>query len=266
MPATSVVISPRTPVTPSELTQYTNPSACSAMARMRSCEVGATMEMSTTPASRQGPANSSRSSKGTSGRMSASTPASAMRRAKAPIPWEYTTFAYVMNANGTSVFLRRRSTSSNTASVVAPEARARVSASWMTGPSAMGSEKGMPSSMRSAPACAMASTSCSVVSKSGSPQVTKGTNALPPSNAPRMRASAVPCCRRSLPAVPREPSPVALRESPLATPFGAPCTSSPHRLCTPCEHKPASLTHLSLLIDDLPAIAGDRRAVLVAPA
>src|SRR5919202_754253 len=40
---------------------------------------------------------------------------------------------------------------------VAPAASARVPAAWMTGPSARGSEKGTPSSTRSAPASAYAS-------------------------------------------------------------------------------------------------------------
>ena len=53
----------------------------------------------------------------------------------------------------------------------------------MTGPSAVGSEKGMPSSMRSAPFAAMARTAAAVVSRSGSPQVMKGMNALPWSKA-----------------------------------------------------------------------------------
>ncbi len=67
---------------------------------------------------------------------------------------------------------------SKMSSVVVPEDSARTSAFCMTGPSAMGSENGIPSSIRSAPAAAMARTSFSVVSMSGSPQVTKGMNAL----------------------------------------------------------------------------------------
>ena len=53
----------------------------------------------------------------------------------------------------------------------------------MTGPSAVGSEKGMPSSIRSAPLAAAARTAAAVVSRSGSPQVKKAINALPWSKA-----------------------------------------------------------------------------------
>ena len=67
---------------------------------------------------------------------------------------------------------------SKMSSVVTPEDSALTSAPWMTGPSAMGSENGIPSSIRSAPASAMALTRPSVVSMSGSPQVTNGMNAL----------------------------------------------------------------------------------------
>ena len=43
---------------------------------------------------------------------------------------------------------------SSTVSSVAPAASAAVSAAWIVGPSASGSEKGTPSSIRSAPASA----------------------------------------------------------------------------------------------------------------
>ena len=49
----------------------------------------------------------------------------------------------------------------------------------ITGPSAVGSEKGMPNSIRSAPPFTAARTQAAVVSKFGSPQVMKATNALP---------------------------------------------------------------------------------------
>ena len=64
-------------------------------------------------------------------------------------------------------------------SVVTPPARARLSASMMTGPSAVGSEKGIPSSMRSAPFLTASLMIFPVVSRSGSPQVMNGMNALP---------------------------------------------------------------------------------------
>ena len=51
---------------------------------------------------------------------------------------------------------------------------------WIVGPSAVGSEKGTPSSITSAPASTIASTRASVVSRSGSPAVRKGTSAFSP--------------------------------------------------------------------------------------
>ena len=67
--------------------------------------------------------------------------------------------------------------------MVVPADSALTFASWITGPSAVGSENGIPSSIRSAPASAIAHTSFSVVSRSGSPQVKNGINALPSLNA-----------------------------------------------------------------------------------
>ena len=46
----------------------------------------------------------------------------------------------------------RRAASSSTPATLAPASSARVPASWITGPSASGSEYGNPSSMMSAPA------------------------------------------------------------------------------------------------------------------
>ena len=74
-------------------------------------------------------------------------------------------------------------TISNILSVVVPALRARRFAPCMTGPSAVGSEKGIPSSIKSAPAAAIAFTTFAVVSKSGSPQVINGIKALPFSKA-----------------------------------------------------------------------------------
>ena len=47
--------------------------------------------------------------------------------------------------------------------MVWPAASARCEEAWIAGPSAMGSENGMPSSMRSAPACGRALSSLSEV-------------------------------------------------------------------------------------------------------
>jgi hypothetical protein len=50
-----------------------------------------------------------------------------------------------------------------------PFASARSEAFWITGPSAIGSEKGTPSSITSAPAAAIASITSTVASGNGSP-------------------------------------------------------------------------------------------------
>ena len=68
-------------------------------------------------------------------------------------------------------------------SVVTPPVSALRFAPWITGPSAVGSEKGIPSSIRSAPFAAISITAFFVVSRSGSPQVIKAMNAFPFSNA-----------------------------------------------------------------------------------
>ena len=74
-------------------------------------------------------------------------------------------------------------TRSKTLSVVTPAASAFTLAPWITGPSAVGSENGIPSSIRSAPFATASLTIFAVVSKFGSPQVINGINALPFSNA-----------------------------------------------------------------------------------
>ncbi len=53
-----------------------------------------------------------------------------------------------------------------------PRASARSDAFWMTGPSAIGSENGTPSSITSAPPSASASRMSTVASANGSPQAT----------------------------------------------------------------------------------------------
>ncbi len=60
---------------------------------------------------------------------------------------------------------------------VTPAAKARRAAPWMVGPSASGSEKGIPSSRASAPPSISASIIFSDCSGPGSPRVTKGTKA-----------------------------------------------------------------------------------------
>src|SRR5574344_1640878 len=75
--------------------------------------------------------------------------------------------------------LRRRPASSKTLSVVVPASRALMLACWITGPSAVGSENGMPSSISDAPADCIATTHSSVVAISGYPHVINGINAFP---------------------------------------------------------------------------------------
>jgi hypothetical protein len=53
-----------------------------------------------------------------------------------------------------------------------------VKASWITGPSAIGSEKGIPISMMFAPAASIAGRSFRVVERSGYPAGTKGMKAI----------------------------------------------------------------------------------------
>src|SRR3990172_3748057 len=81
-----------------------------------------------------------------------------------------------MAATGTPS--RAGATSARTAAGRAPACRARLDASWITPPSITGSEKGMPTSIASAPACS--SPRRSSASTPGSPPVTQGTNARPP--------------------------------------------------------------------------------------
>ena len=80
---------------------------------------------------------------------------------------------------------------SSTPSTVAPAASAFVPASWMTGPSASGSENGIPSSNRSAPASAYAWPIAFDASMSGKPPMRYGISAarLPEdANASAMRS------------------------------------------------------------------------------
>src|SRR5215471_6040681 len=59
-------------------------------------------------------------------------------------------------------------------------ASARSEARWITGPSAIGSEKGTPSSIKSAPASTSACSRGTVTVGEGSPAVTYGISAVPP--------------------------------------------------------------------------------------
>src|SRR5689334_14926445 len=82
------------------------------------------------------------------------------------------------------VFLSARRnffTISSTLTMLAPALSARTEDACTAGPSAMGSVKGMPSSITSAPAAGSFSRIAKLVSMSGSPAVMKGTKAARPS-------------------------------------------------------------------------------------
>src|ERR1044071_8998769 len=74
--------------------------------------------------------------------------------------------------------------------MLAPAFRARTEEACTAGPSAIGSVKGMPSSITSAPAAGSLSRMAKLVSMSGSPAVIKGTKAARPSFFRRAKVSA----------------------------------------------------------------------------
>src|SRR3989442_3572274 len=76
--------------------------------------------------------------------------------------------------------LRNAATMSSTPLKDTPCANARSEARWITGPSAIGSENGTPSSTTSAPAATSACSNGTVTAGVGSPAVTYGINATRP--------------------------------------------------------------------------------------
>src|SRR5579884_2268726 len=78
---------------------------------------------------------------------------------------------YVNNRMGISEISRIRRAMSSTVRRVVPARRARSAPRWITGPSAIGSENGTPSSIRSQPPRSSAATSSGVRSGVGSPAV-----------------------------------------------------------------------------------------------
>ena len=88
-----------------------------------------------------------------------------------------------MKTMGTVMSWRRFSTNAKILSVVIPPFNALTLAPSITGPSAVGSENGIPNSIRSAPPETAARMAVSVISRSGSPQVINAINALLLSNA-----------------------------------------------------------------------------------
>src|SRR3954469_16703042 len=73
-----------------------------------------------------------------------------------------------------------RVATSRTPCSVAPAARARVPAAWITRPAASGSENGTPSSTRSAPASAQARPTAAEASRLGKPPIRYGISAARP--------------------------------------------------------------------------------------
>src|SRR6266849_10958608 len=83
-----------------------------------------------------------------------------------------------MRMRGTLLCLRMSLAISKVFLSVMPFLSAVSELSWIVGPSAIGSEKGIPSSKRSAPALASATTSGTVFSTRGKPAVTNRERAL----------------------------------------------------------------------------------------
>src|SRR5271163_3180298 len=81
---------------------------------------------------------------------------------------------------GIWVCARSSLTIESIAAIDAPAPRPRALARWLAGPSAIGSENGTPSSIRSAPRASSSSTSRRVVSRSGSPATMNGISAASP--------------------------------------------------------------------------------------
>ena len=104
---------------------------------------------------------------------------------------------------------------------VRPRASARPAAAWITGPSATGSEKGMPTSSMSAPPSTSASRIAALVSRSGSPSMTKAPNAPSPRAASarehrRVAAHAASSSRRCACSMSLSPRPERLTTSTIS--------------------------------------------------
>ena len=160
-----------------------NPSASLAIIWIRSCEVGAIREINFKSYFPVNSCSSPFSSKGISGIIKPSIPTSAHLLQKRSYPYLYSEFAYAINANGICVFFRSFATISKILSVVHPALNARRLASCITGPSAIGSENGIPISTSAAPAFSISKINSSVLSRLGSPAVINPINAFLLSNA-----------------------------------------------------------------------------------
>ena len=107
------------------------------------------------------------SSGGMSDSSTPSAPAWRAAAAKRRAPKCSTGLAYVMSTIGTSDSRRMAATVASTSVMPTPPRSAHSDARWMSGPSAIGSENGMPSSIAAAPVCASATAIAAVSATDG---------------------------------------------------------------------------------------------------
>src|SRR5205823_717714 len=121
------------------------------------------------------------------------TPASAASRTKRSTPNARTGFRYVITITGTASAARW--ICSSTRAAVMPWSRAACVERWIVGPSASGSEKGIPTSMKSAPASATTRSASSDSAGVGNPAVRYGIRAARRTALPRSdrQRSAIGC-------------------------------------------------------------------------
>src|ERR1700674_1351603 len=113
--------------------------------------------------------------------MTPSTPAPCARSANAVVPIASVGFRSPISTSGViASSSRNAATTVRTSSRPTPWASARSDARWITGPSAIGSENGTPSSITSAPAEVSARISGTVAASEGSPAVMYGISAARP--------------------------------------------------------------------------------------
>src|SRR2546425_1132042 len=97
-----------------------------------------------------------------------------------------------MITTGIVPLLRKRSTSPSVSSAPTPEASAPSEARWISGPSAIGSEKGMPISIARTPRRSRRHIISSVASSEGKPAVRKGMRPVVPRPAAKARPRRFP--------------------------------------------------------------------------
>ncbi len=111
-----------------------------------------------------------------------STPAAAASSQNRSGPYDRIGLRYPINTTGVVSSSRRNArTMSSTRATFTPACRPRLAAAWMIGPSAIGSVKGMPISIRSAPAAGMPRNNAIDEASSGSQASRNGINAPRPS-------------------------------------------------------------------------------------